>query len=183
MLQAQVNYWTLLENAKHNRAMEALGAQTNAETFRHDVAQETLGSQSLAETKRHQMAQEELTSMSNRAALIQAYSQQKRVEYDYQLGLGNLANSAKQAQASLEQASAASQQAAVARLNAESNRIQARASQSQAATAEMNAETRRIEAALSGAQSILNFAGDYNKAKMGNQTQIEVANIRSGGKK
>lgn len=72
MLQAQVNYWTLVENARHNRETEDISRANIGlgyeqlrfsyanldENKRHNRATEELGFQTLAETSRHNLVTE-----------------------------------------------------------------------------------------------------------------------------
>lgn len=67
MLQAQVNYWTLQENHRHNVVMEDIGYRTIEETVRHNKKTESqkdlelqLGFYDLSERTRHNKAQEQL---------------------------------------------------------------------------------------------------------------------------
>lgn len=71
MLQTQVNYWTLMENRRHNLASEGenqrhnvrtedLGFDTLVETRRHNVVSEDLGFRTLDETRRHNVQTESI---------------------------------------------------------------------------------------------------------------------------
>lgn len=65
MLQAQVNYWNLVEQKRHNQATEKLGFDTLEyqyadlhERTRHNQVSEQLGFETLHETVRHNMVSE-----------------------------------------------------------------------------------------------------------------------------
>lgn len=61
MLQAQVNYWTLMENKRHNLESERLGFATLDESKRHNVVTENLGFKTLDESIRHNKASESIS--------------------------------------------------------------------------------------------------------------------------
>lgn len=62
MLQTQVNYWTLVENKRHNLQTEDLGFRTLNESIRHNQQTEELGWAGLSENKRHNLATEQVAS-------------------------------------------------------------------------------------------------------------------------
>lgn len=104
MLQAQVNYWNLVENAKHNRATEQLGLDTLIESIRHSKVTEANESAKNKELQRHNMASETLESISNRAKMLsseaaqmQAQTAAIRAGYDYEVGMGANAIAARNA--------------------------------------------------------------------------------------
>lgn len=105
MLAVQVQYWTLKETEKHNRATEDLGNRTlqetvrhnivnEEETHRHNVATEDYYAGTLAETIRHNQQGEQLSLGSLQVArqnadtnLYSAKVQAAKVANDYALGL------------------------------------------------------------------------------------------------
>lgn len=60
MLPAQVSYWTLQENKRHNLVYEEQGWRNYEETVRHNKATEMIQLGNLEETTRHNLATEDL---------------------------------------------------------------------------------------------------------------------------
>lgn len=115
MLQAQVNYWNLQENIRHDLAQEDLGYQTLTETIRHNqtvevetqrhnVATEEIAWSTLEETVRHDYVMEDIGYKNAASQALQAQAawknaitnafnaetQRMSVENDYQLGRMNI---------------------------------------------------------------------------------------------
>lgn len=119
MLQAQVNYWNLQENIRHNLATEKLGSDTLTETIRHNKETESQGRSSLS------IESGKLGAMlrSNEINYFNAMNNARRNEIESfnaqtnrMVGMGNLAvnrtnaaSQAVQAQASAKQAQNAAQ--------------------------------------------------------------------------
>jgi hypothetical protein len=94
MLQTQVNYWTLVENRRHNLVTEGQEQQNIAyrnrsldETVRHNQVTETLGFQTLQEQTRHNVATEDIDRTRNEIQAGQLRVAQQQVA----LGYANLA--------------------------------------------------------------------------------------------
>lgn len=138
MLQTQVNYWTLMENQRHNLESERLGFSTLEETKRHNLATEQLGFQTLQETGRHNVATENL-------GFANLDETKRHNLVGEQLGFGNLDVARVQASASLTQAGAAMKQANVREYESRYIPIQYTIEQQNADTAQRNAATREQE--------------------------------------
>jgi putative methionine-R-sulfoxide reductase with GAF domain len=114
MLQAQVNYWNLQENVRHNKATEQLGSDTLVEQIRHNKETEMQGRSGL------EIERGKLQSMmrSNDINYQNAITNARRAEIDAYnaqtnrvVGYGNLAVNQQNAESQSKQAQAAAQQA------------------------------------------------------------------------
>lgn len=137
MLQAQVNYWQLKENQRHNLVTETiqysdvmskwanveLGYATLGETHRHNVQTENLGWSTLEETHRHNVVSES-----------QGWASVGIASYNADTNRFNAVESQRHNLVAEN----------VSWYNAQSQRIQAYASSTQAAAAMMNANTNRM---------------------------------------
>ncbi len=115
MLSAQVEYWKLVENKRHNIANEQWQNDSLLETERHNTVTEKYNYDVLGETKRHNDVSEALGF----AELNERIRSNKAQE---NIGWSNAANQGKQAAAAL-------QNAATNRINSEINQQNADTSQ------------------------------------------------------
>lgn len=152
MLQAQVNYWTLVENKRHNIVSEAVSWFKEQEQQRHNIQTESLGWSTLEETRRHNIAAE-------------------------QIGWENISISdynAKTARASqLEQARHNLVTEDVSWYNASSQRISANASASQAGASWFNAQTNLRNVTNQGVRWAEQTAIDQDKVRV-SKAELEV---------
>lgn len=168
MLQAQVNYWNLVENSKHNRATEAQAVKELEETTRHNLATEkSQAKQALASLRQAAAA----TKNANTNLFIARYN--KDLGYkNLAVNRQNAASNAKQAQAALK--------------NAESNALQASAAWKNALTnaysASMNARYQQEMAAVSQYQAKISADRNEwqkNAQRLQNMTEIYKQDLLS----
>lgn len=206
MLQAQVNYWTLVENARHNRKTESqtdtdLGIKmdTLVETRRHNVVGEQLGRDTLNENIRHNVQSERLGF----ANLAETTRHNKMTE---DLGFGNLAETTRHnyasesvAQGNLDLGYATLSEStrthfaneAIGRTQAAASATQANASMQQAAIAGERLGVERQNAATSAAaqelksreyQTYVDTELPLKEREMSNkERQTDIDAIRAGG--
>jgi hypothetical protein len=170
MLQAQVNYWTLQENKRHNQATEAQGVvdlgikrDTLIEARRHNVVGEQLGRDTLNENIRHNVQSETLGF-----ATLQETARHNRVNED--LGYANLAETSRHnfvtegvSQGTLDLGFAQLGETtrthfaneAIGRAQAAAAAQQANAATQQARVAAVNADTNKLNAATRASEQDL----------------------------
>lgn len=80
MLQAQVNYWTLMENTRHNQEMEKQGWTSLEEQKRHNFQSEKIDFIDVAERQRHNRTTEEQNIFAMDTARISANAAAKNAD-------------------------------------------------------------------------------------------------------
>lgn len=156
MLQTQVNYWDLVEKARHNRVTETQGFETLnisrqdlAERHRHNVVSEGQLNTQMNEQMRHNIATENLTGQQIDVQRQSLANQKKQIE----LGFANLALDQSRL-VETRRSNRANESIKSAQVNV--SRMQASASQAQAAAAQANANTSRIQALNAVNQTAIN---------------------------
>jgi len=134
MLAVQVQYWTLQETAKHNRATEDLSNRTLLENIRHNQTTES-------ETQRHNKMTESLERSKQIAEQVM-----------------NTENNNTKNMISLRENALGYAQLGVARDNARANLSNASANQRNAQTNTMNAYTNRLNALTQATQVANNYS-------------------------
>lgn len=156
MLQTQVNYWDLVEKARHNRVTETQGfesidvsRQDLAERHRHNVMSEGQLNVQLNEQARHNVATENLTGQQIDIQRQTLANQMRQIE----LGFANLALDQSRLRET-QRSNRANESIRSAQVDV--SRMQASASQAQAAAAQANANTSRIQALNAVSQTAIN---------------------------
>lgn len=136
MLATQINYWSYVENKRHNLENERQGRDSIKESIRHNTSTERIQQAQVdesvrhnkvwesqnqwmnTETKRHNLASEHIGSRQADAAYISAMASKSQAE----TARKNLTYTAQQAAAALKNAQSNYMNAATNRYNAETNR-------------------------------------------------------------
>lgn len=165
MLQVQVQYWTLLENVRHNKATEGIATDTLAETIKHNREMERQGKSAI-----NQRWTELAISRSNVELQRQRNALQNRAnEIAYMNAMSNAANAATQRYQAETQRALGYGNLAVARQNAQSQSTQAAASYKQAVNSSNANIIREKELEVNKALGFGNLVNSYtgNVMKLG----------------
>lgn len=160
MLQAQVNYWNLMESKRHNIETEKITWFANYETQRHNVQTENLGWATLAETERHNKVSEQQGWESIDVARTNAQT--------------NIFNAHTQRYAQQEQARHNLVTEDVSWFNAYSQRISANASALSASAQMKQADTQRQSMINQGVRWASQTANEQRQTQIA-QGQLDVA--------
>lgn len=128
VLQVQVQYWTLLENVRHNKATEGISADTLAETIRHNKVAERQNQSSINQGWTSLAIQRSNVELQRQRNVLQKQAN----DIAYMNAMSNAANAATNRYNAETQRSLGYGNLAVARQNAQSQSVSAAASAKQA---------------------------------------------------
>lgn len=157
MLQAQVAYWTLMENVRHNKATEGITTDTLAETIRHNRASEAQGRESLRQGwSTLGVRQAEVRANIQRNAL-----QKQANDIAYMNAMSNAANAATNRYNAETNRALGYANLAISRQNAQSQATQASASATQAYNSAVANNLRQQELGVRKVEVFANYTGNY----------------------